>query len=152
MANDQELIYESYKKGMVISEMGLGAAAIGTGLEAPIQTNIALEHKPSDYNPSEECACKHGKPCNECEECGCELEECEEYPEDESQQYTDIAKQQLYRIHRIAEDLHEMIDHHAFRPWMSTKITEALSDLSHIYDRVDYDVSVKSHSESPKSV
>jgi len=147
MNNDQYLIFESYKKRKLISEMGLGAAAIGSGLEAPIQTNIAIKgtHKPSDYNPSHECNCKHGKHCEECEECECETEEYKSYSESESQEYTDMAKQQLYRIHRITEELHEMIDHEAFKPWMASKIAEALNGLSEIYNRVDYDVSVKSH-------
>lgn len=154
MVHDSHLIFEAYKnkQAKVISEMGLGAAAEGEGLGAPIHTDI---HAPSDYNPPHECNCKHGKACEECEECGSSTPECEgcsDFAEGDAQQFTDTAKQQLFRIHRLSEELHELIGHHAFKPWMANKITHALADLADIYDRVDYEASVKSsekHTQLP---
>jgi len=147
--NDESLIFEAYKKSQIVSELNLGAAGMGEGLGTPIHTNIT--HKPSDYNPPlQECKCKHGNDCHSCSECaGIPSEECEgcDGVVEDIEQFTDIAKQQLYRIHKISEMLHELIDHHSFKPWMASKIAQASTDLSSIYDRVDYDVAVKHHSE-----
>lgn len=119
MTGDSRLIFEAYKKKTLKESIGLGPHAEGEGLSAPIQQNIQLNPETS-------------------------VEESDEFDAGEDiQKFTDIAKQKLFRIHRIAEELHELIDHHAFKPWMADKITQSLDDLNSIYDKVDYEASVK---------
>jgi hypothetical protein len=135
-----------------------------------LKENVGMGPNAEDYEaPQRKCLCDDEESSGEC---ACSHEEDEmvfapknppssydheegEHEHHESNAY--MAKQQLYRVVKMAAMLHDVIkDDEELEPWMASKITQAFDDLSaifgvkdyeHFRDQIDHDIEIEEKTE-----
>ena len=151
---DFHALNEKYSK-QLITELGLGQAAVGSGLEAPIKTVVAL-HKPSDYQiTKKKCHCKHNIPCHQCNECNNVAEECEGCIPPAVEAEEKISHTQLCSkienssslLHQICDILENRNEKYKVEPWLAEKISAIEKGINELYDRLDYELTTSNKSE-----
>jgi len=76
--------------------------------------------------------------CDKCEEDDMMFADRDEHVEHESNAY--MAKQQCFRIAKMAAMLHELIcDEEELAPWIATKIAQSFDDLNAVFAYKDYE-------------
>jgi len=123
-ARDYNLLNEIYSQRIYKEDVGMGPNAISDVGPTPIvKTKITLPPK---------------KACAPCEEDDIILADMPNSESDETNAY--MAKQQLYRIAKMAYMLHDLIcDREELEPWFASKITQAHEQLDSVFGYKDYE-------------
>jgi hypothetical protein len=136
---DIVLLNELYTQKVVKENVGLGPNAeseVGLGSRQPTVINL----------PKKKCACEGEEGCTcedeNCEECRCgtsiEPESGFEGGSEDTGAF--MAKQELFRIHKISAMLHDLLkDEENLEPWVFSKITTAQENLASIFAYKDYE-------------
>jgi len=96
--------------------------------------------------PKKKCACEGEEGCTckdeNCEECGCgtNIEGGHSLKGGSEESGAFMAKQELFRIHKISAMLHDLLkDEENLEPWVFSKITTAQENLASIFAYKDYE-------------
>lgn len=97
--------------------------------EIGVSTGSSTDGAPTDIIPT----VLKKKPCN------CGEEGCEEPVHNNGESEVDMAKSEVYQIHKLAKELHEIIkDMPSMEPWVFSKITLASDYLSSVKNYLEY--------------
>jgi hypothetical protein len=147
-ARDFNLLNEIYNQKIVKED----AAATDVNPGTPVDSRPSLTRF---QMPKDGIKRKCPNCDEESEECNCDAKDEDdmvfadkpdhsEYDSEEGHEHREtnayMAKQQLYRVVKMASMLHDIVcDHENLEPWMAAKITQAFDDLNSIFSYKDYE-------------